>query len=74
MRKALLPAFTAAAVFCTCFFCQRHTLMQQEFNGLFLLTGDYFREVFSGSLLNPPCRSVRCIPHHPGALGRSHCN
>lgn len=50
MRKALLPAFTAAAVFCTCFFCQRHTLMQQEFNGLFLLTGDYFREVFSGSL------------------------
>ena len=46
MKRVPIPVALAVAVFCITFLVQRYTFICQEYNGLFLLTPDYFRQVF----------------------------
>lgn len=50
MKRVLIPGALAVAVFCITFLVQRYTFICQEYNGLFLLTPDYFRQVFRDPL------------------------
>lgn len=51
MKKGvIIPAALFAAVFCISLFCQRYSLIFRENIGLFLLTPDWLREVFSRPL------------------------
>lgn len=48
MKKSIIiPSVLFAAVFCVTLICQRYTLMSRENIGLFLLTPDWLREVFT---------------------------
>lgn len=52
MKKGfLIPAALFAAVFCTSFLCQHYTLIFRENIGLFLLTPDWLKEVFTKPLM-----------------------
>lgn len=50
MKKHLTPAILFTAVFCTGFFAQRYSFLQQEYYGLFLWTSDWIEETFSGPM------------------------
>lgn len=50
MKKHLTPAILFTAVFCTGFFAQRYSFIQQEYYGLFLWTSDWLEETFSGPM------------------------
>lgn len=46
-KKLLITIFLFAAVFCVALTMQHYSMMLQRWQGLFLLTPDWFREVFS---------------------------
>ncbi len=46
-KSAIIPSVLFATVFCVSLICQRYTLIFREDTGLFLLTPDWLREVFS---------------------------
>lgn len=50
MKKVLVPALLTAAAVLVSFLCQRHTLVCQEYDGLFLWAPDYFSWVLSRPL------------------------
>lgn len=50
MKKQLIPIALSAAVFAVSFFFQRRTLSEEEFNGLFLFSRDYFMETLTSPL------------------------